>query len=143
MSWTLIGKFLTSKLGIALMLVLATVIACVATYKAIAGPAYERGALYERSKCIGEAAVAAQAQQRRERAQRDAASRIAAEAFKAGQASVQATAIDTNKTKEVIRYVYRDRIKTAPITAGSCVHALDGSVQDRLDAAVRAANGSP
>ena len=63
---------------------------------------------------------------------------------KAREAGSSATAeIDTKttETKEVIRYVYKTEIKTVPVAAGSCVHPVDGGVQDRIDAAYRQAYG--
>lgn len=44
------------------------------------------------------------------------------------------------KTVEVIRYVYRDRPTTAPVTLNSCARSVDPGVQKRLDQAVDRAN---
>jgi hypothetical protein len=47
---------------------------------------------------------------------------------------------ESEKTTEVIRYVYRDRPTSAPVSFGSCAHPLDQRVQQQLDEAVNRAN---
>lgn len=44
-------------------------------------------------------------------------------------------------TKEDIKDVYKKPPATAPVSFGSCVHPVDQRVQDRIDRAVRQANG--
>lgn len=61
----------------------------------------------------------------------DAANTVVAEADKA-----------QTKVKEVVKYVYRDPPKTAPVAPGSCVHPLDPRVQDLIGQGVREANAA-
>ena len=66
---------------------------------------------------------------------------IAQQADKANEAAVQDVAKDQADAGKEIHYVYRDRIKTVPVAAGSCVHPMDDRVQAELEAALQRANG--
>ena len=48
----------------------------------------------------------------------------------------------SSDAKEDIKRVYKEPPTTAPLAIGSCVHPLDERVQERVDAAVRAANAA-
>lgn len=65
----------------------------------------------------------------------------------AGQAADETAAIEQAagetavRTVETIRTVYRDRVVTQPVAAGSCVHPVDPAVQAELQARWVEANG--
>ena len=56
---------------------------------------------------------------------------------------VQGADAEAAATNQEIRDAYRQPPKTAPLALGSCVHPLDGRVQNGIDGAVNRANKSP
>lgn len=70
----------------------------------------------------------------------EVSSAIAAESASSSEELRAAADISTAETKEVIRYVYRDRPATAPVRPLSCAHPVDPRVQRELDEALRRAN---
>lgn len=76
----------------------------------------------------------------RERARDATSSQISKQTDQTAAAAVADTQAATAAAKEVIHVVYRDRPITKPVAPGSCVHPVDGRVQERIDRAVDQAN---
>lgn len=68
------------------------------------------------------------------------ASTVANTAVKAGAAVVAKADKAADESKGVIADVYKKPPTTAPVSFDACVHPVDDRVQDRIGAAVRAAN---
>lgn len=132
--------FITSKIGIALLLAAAMLTAAGVTHHVISKNAYNRGVSDTVAKYLAERAIANQRQAIENERKNKLASAIANKADADGQKATTDTDIKTNQTKEVIRYVYHDAPRTQPVAAGSPVHPLDQRVQARIDQAVDQAN---
>lgn len=136
-----IGKwFITSKIGLSIILAVGIVASAAITYHVISKRAYERGVADERGRNIAAVAAANVKQAAENERKNRESSEIANEADKKGQAAANDVDTKTNQTKEVIRYVYHDAPRTKPVAPGSFVHPVDRRVQDRIDAAVDQAN---
>lgn len=68
------------------------------------------------------------------------ASAVATAATKAGAAVIADADESADESKGVIADVYKKPPTTAPVSLAACVHPVDDRVQDRIGAAVRAAN---
>lgn len=80
--------------------------------------------------------------QAQENAEKDKlGSEIAQAATEGAEAVVKEADDNAVSTKEEIKDVYKKPPATAPVALGSCVHPVDQRVQDRIDRAVRQANG--
>lgn len=69
-------------------------------------------------------------------------SQVGQDAAAAANTVVKESDQSTADTKEVIKYVYRDPPKTAPIAPGSCVRAVDPRVQQSIERSVSEANAA-
>lgn len=132
----IIGFFTTTKLGQALGLAILLTIAIFATWRVVDHKAFVRGEASVQAKWDKAVAEARQKATDHAAAQARASSGIAATARTDSQAAAAAIEKTTVETKEVIRYVYRDPPKGAPVRPGSCVYPLDGRVQDRIQLSV-------
>jgi hypothetical protein len=140
----LIGKaalwFVESKYGIAILLVLALTGGMLFGHHVYAKHYFEKGVAEERGRQLA-AQAHANVLQAAENARRDReAAEISRLADERASKATNETDTTTNKTKEVIRYVYRDRPQNKPVAPGACVHPVDQRVQERLRAAVDSAN---
>lgn len=131
---------ITSRLGQTIILAAAISATAFLVHWYVDSKAYARGI----TDCTAQhAAATAQAnleQAAREKKQREGASEIAKDTDTAVVETVTELETASNETKEIIRYVYRD--PPTP-TAVACVpSSLDPRVQERIDRAVDASNGS-
>ena len=69
-------------------------------------------------------------------------SKVGQDAADAANEVVKDSGQSTAETKEVIKYVYRDPPKTAPIAPGSCVRAVDPRVQQSIERSISEANAA-
>jgi hypothetical protein len=89
-----------------------------------------------------EAIAKGNVKQANENAEKDKlGSEIAQEALDDAAGVVKEADNNAISTKEDIKDVYKKPPATAPVSFGSCVHPVDQRVQDRIDRAVRQANG--
>jgi hypothetical protein len=127
---------LNTKLGRTVGLVVIVGLACLATFLYVDSRAFHRGEDAKQLEWDASVASARQKAAEHTAAQTDAGTQVAATATQAAsQVNASVSKTDT-ETKEVIRYVYRDRPTTAPVEPGSLVHPLDPRVQHRIQLGV-------
>lgn len=82
----------------------------------------------------------AQTKENEDRAKKGAV--VAADSSKAADAALRQTDEDVQKDKKEIHDAYQKPPRTVPVAPDSCVHPIDGVVQDRINTAVDKANAA-
>jgi hypothetical protein len=125
-----------TRAGRTLAVVLIAAAVAAATYAYVDSRAFHRGQADVQAKWDKAVTNARQQAAAHTAAQTDAGAKVAATATQASTKAHAAVLKTDTETKEVIRYVYRDRPTTDPVQPGSLVHPLDPRVQDRIQLGV-------
>jgi predicted lipid-binding transport protein (Tim44 family) len=127
---------LNTKLGRTIGAAALIAITAFAVWHYVDSRAFQRGQDDVQAKWDASVASARQRAAQHTAAQTDEGAKVAATATQAASEAHASVVKTDTETKEVIRYVYRDRPTTAPVQPGSLVHPLDPRVQDRIELGV-------
>lgn len=132
--------FLMTKTGRTVAMAIAMTVGALLAWWAFSDHYYDKGVAACEAKQLAARNDANVKQAAENDKKNKTASEVATKASDAAEEATKGTEQAVAETKEVIRYVYRDSPKTAPVAPGACVRRLDPRVQSAIGEARRAAN---